>query len=54
MFWPMIDSAWVARGSSSRSIATRIAARTSGGRSVEVLTMSATIESKKPDGMRKL
>ena len=46
MFWPMIDSACVDLGSSSRSIATRIAARTSGGRSVEVLTMSATSESR--------
>ena len=53
MFWPMMLRACVARGSSSRSMATRMAARTSGGRSVEVLTMSETIESKNAESMGK-
>ena len=48
MFWPMMLSAWPARESaSSVSRAWRMAARTSGGRSVEVLIMRATTESRK-------
>ena len=48
MFWPMMASAWAARvPSSSLAVACFMAARTSGGRSVDVLTIRATIESKK-------
>ena len=52
MFWAMMASAWderVASGSSSR--AWRMAARTSGGRSVDVLTMRSRTESKKAGSM---
>ncbi len=48
MFWPMMASACAARvPGSSWDVANFIAARTSGGRSVEVLTMRETIDSKK-------
>ena len=52
MFSAMIDSAWADRvPSASASIAVRIAARTSGGRSVAVRVMSATRLSKKAGNM---
>ena len=53
MFCAMMASAWldcVAAGSCARAIA--IAARTSGGKSVDVLTISDTMLSKKPAAIR--
>ena len=53
MFWAMIVIAWPARvAASSEAIAVRIAARTSGGKSVEVRVISSTVLSKKEGNIR--
>ncbi len=55
MFWAMIFSAWAERVPElSASMASRIAARTSGGKSVDVLTMRCRTLSKNEDGIRRV